>query len=332
MPLKVPLKVALIGLGAMGQNHLRVLSSLEGVNLIGVVEKDSSLWHGPTDFSVFREISDLEGLGIDFAVVATPTHSHEKICIRLANIGCHVLVEKPIAVSVEEGERMEEKFSALGRLGAVGYIERFNPAVTQLKMRLEAGEIGEIYQISTRRQGSFPTRVADIGVTKDLATHDIDIASWISSSRYTEICGQTSKKSGRDHEDIVVATCRLESGVIVNHVVNWLSPMKERVVSVIGERGMLIADTLTGDLTLHENGSNEISWESYAVFRGVTEGNTTRFAFPKKEPLQAELEDFRDAVAGGESRFVTFGEGVEALRVATAILTSAQSGRMVSLR
>ena len=104
--------------------------------------------------------------------------------------------------------------------------------------------LGEVYQIATRRQGPFPSRIADVGVAKDLASHDIDLTAWVAQSDYATVCAQTTFKSGREHEDMIAITGRLANGVIVNHLVNWLSPMKERVTIVTGEKGAFVADTL----------------------------------------------------------------------------------------
>src|SRR5581483_4322196 len=122
-----------------------------------------------------------------------------------------------------------DTFQAAGLIGAVGHIERYNPALQQLKSRLEAGELGEIYQVATRRQGPFPGRIADVGVVMDLATHDLDLTAWVCGSSFETISARTAHKSGREHEDLVAATGSLADGTITNHLVNWLAPMKERV-------------------------------------------------------------------------------------------------------
>jgi predicted dehydrogenase len=190
------------------------------------------------------------------------------------------------------------------------------------------GQIGDVFQIATRRQGSFPARIGDVGVTKDLATHDIDLTMWISNSDYSHVFAQSGHRSGREHEDMISVTGRLANGIIVNHVVNWLSPMKERVVVVTGDKGTFVADTLTGDLTLHENGAFNVDWESFATFRGVTEGNVTRFAYPKREPLRSELEGFRDAIVGKGDDYVSLADGVRVVEIADAVLLSSATGQV----
>lgn len=325
------LRATLVGVGMMGRNHARVLPTLEGIELVSVVDENGDQYGARGDTALLTSLGQLKAGSVDVAVVATPTITHESAVLHLLDLGIHVLVEKPIADTADAGRRMAQRAEAKGLVGAVGHIERFNPAIQELKKRLSAGDIGDVYQIATRRQGSFPERIGDVGVAKDLATHDIDLTAWIADSPYEFVFSQAAHKSGRHHEDMISVTGRLRSGVIVNHLVNWLSPMKERVVIVTGDKGSFVADTLTGDLTLHENGAFAVEWDSFATFRGVTEGNVTRFAFPKKEPLRAELEAFREAVSGRDSSVVTFSEGVEVVRVAEAVLESSKTQHPVVL-
>jgi UDP-N-acetylglucosamine 3-dehydrogenase len=323
-------RFALIGAGVMGRNHARVLSNLSGVEFVAVVDPQGVQLKLASSVVVATNIRNLSALEVDAAIVATPTITHEEISLELADLGMSVLVEKPVAETPASAEKMASEFLRKDLVGAVGHIERFNPAIRELKRRLAGKEIGEVYQIATRRQGSFPHRIGDVGVAKDLATHDIDLTSWVSGSEYEHVYGEVAHKSGRLHEDMIIATGKLRNDILVNHVVNWLSPMKERMVIVTGDKGTFVANTLTGDLTLHENGVEEIEWESFASFRGVTEGNVTRFAFSKKEPLIAELEGFRDAVANDGDDFVSFAEGLQVLRVAEGIVESARSGQRVT--
>lgn len=325
------LRAALLGAGMMGRNHARVLPTLDGLEMVAVIDENGDQHGVRGDAALLSSLDQLNVGDVDVAVVATPTITHESTVLRLLDLGIHVLVEKPIADTAEAGRRMAQRAQDKKLVGAVGHIERFNPAIQELKKRLRAGEIGDVYQIASRRQGSFPHRIGDVGVVKDLATHDIDLTAWIADSLYEFVFAQAAHKSGRHHEDMISVTGRLSNGVIVNHLVNWLSPMKERVVIVTGDKGSFVADTLTGDLTLHENGAFAVEWESFASFRGVTEGNVTRFAYPKKEPLRAELEAFRDAASGLDSPVVTFSEGVEVVRVAEAVLESSQTQSPVGL-
>jgi len=325
-----PLRAGLIGIGMMGRHHARVLREVEGVELVAIADPGGDPHNVAGDLELLPDVESLIAAGIDTAVVAIPTRFHFDAVMKLAEAGVHTLVEKPIAQNVEEGRTMTAAFAERGLVGAVGHIERFNPALQELRRRIEAGELGDVFQIATRRQGPFPSRIADVGVAKDLGSHDIDLTAWVAQSPYTSIFGHTVHKSGREHEDMISATGRLENGIVVNHLVNWLSPMKERVTVVTGERGAFVADTATGDLTFFANGTFPLEWAAVSSFRGVSEGDMTRYAFPKREPLRVEHEAFRDAVLGVRHETVTMEEGLRTLEVVEGLLESARTGQAVT--
>ncbi|GAA5211586.1 Gfo/Idh/MocA family protein [Microbacterium kyungheense] len=320
------LRAGLIGLGMMGRHHARILRDVEGVELVAVADPGGDPHRVAGGLDVLPGVAELIASGLDIAIVAIPTRFHADAAFALADAGVHTLVEKPIADDAATGRRVAEAFGTRGLVGAVGHVERFNPALQQLRARLEAGDAGDVYQIATRRQSSFPGRIGDVGVAKDLATHDIDLTAWVAQSLYNSVSAQTAHKSGRDHEDMIAITGRLQNGIIANHLINWLSPMKERVTVVTGERGTFIADTATGDLTFYANGTVSLEWESVSTFRGVSEGDVTRFAFAKKEPLRAELEAFRDSVLGARTELSTMAEAAHTLEVVECALASAREG------
>ncbi|WP_308222908.1 Gfo/Idh/MocA family oxidoreductase [Curtobacterium citreum] len=320
------LRAGVIGLGMMGRHHARVLHALDGVELVAVADEVGDRLGAAQGAPVVGSVDELLRVGIDVAVVATPTATHEEVGLRLASAGVHTLIEKPVAVDAAAAARLVAAFDRAGLVGAVGHIERYNAALQALRQRLDAGELGDVFQIATRRQGPFPDRIADVGVVKDLATHDIDVTTWIARSPYASISAHATTKSGRLHEDLVAVSGRLEDGTVTSHLVNWLSPFKERVVVVTGARGAYVADTLTADLTFHENGTERTSWDQLAAFRGVAEGGSTRFAIPKREPLVLEHEAFRDAVLGRRQDVVTLADGMRTVAVADRVITSARTG------
>jgi predicted dehydrogenase len=315
----------------MGRHHARVLRELPGVDLVALADPAGDPHGVAGNLPVLANVEALIEVGLDYAVVAVPTIYHEETALPLAAAGVHTLVEKPIAGDSASGLRIQQGFEQAGLIGAVGHIERFNPALLELRRRIEAGELGEIYQIATRRQGPFPARISDVGVGKDLAVHDIDVTSWLGGSPYASICAQMTLRAGRPHEDMVAITGQLANGIIVNHIVNWLSPMKERTTIVTGERGAFVADTLTSDLTFHANGSIDTEWDVVQSFRGVKEGDVTRYAFAKPEPLKSEHEALRNAINRQPSVIVTMAEGLATLKVAEAAITSATDRMVISL-
>ena len=317
------LRAGLIGLGQMGRHHARVLQALPGVELVGIADPARDDLPGAGDVKLCGSIDDLLLMDLDMAVVATPTRTHERLGLELAAHGVHTLIEKPVASDVDSGRRLAEAFRSAGVLGCVGHIERYNPALQELRRRLANGEIGQIYQVATRRTGPFPSRISDVGVILDLATHDIDLTAWVTGRAYRTITAHTAHRSGGVHEDLVAAVAMLEGGIVANHLVNWLSPLKERVTIVSGERGSFVADTIAADLTFFANGVAPVQWESLRSFRGVVQGDVIRYAIPKPEPLVVELEAFRDAILGHRDDVVTLEDATHVVAVAESMLRSA---------
>lgn len=325
------LRAGLLGLGMMGRNHARVLASLDGVDLVGIADPAGGLpGAAPQGVRVVDDLQELLALGIDYAMVATPTRYHLETALALVDAGVHALIEKPLTTDLASARQIAEAFAGANLIGAVGHIERYNPALQQARTRIANGDLGEIYQITTRRQGPFPGRIADVGVILDLATHDIDLTAWVAQQPFVSVAARTAHRSGRPHEDLVAITGQLADGTVTNHLVNWLSPMKERVTVITGEKGAFAADTLTADLTFFENGVVPTQWNEVAQFRGVTEGNTTRFAYAKPEPLRVEHEQFRDALLGRDGAdIVTLQQAAATVAVANAAAESARSGQVI---
>jgi UDP-N-acetylglucosamine 3-dehydrogenase len=233
------LRAGLIGLGMLGQHHARVLRDLPGVQLVAVADEMGDPHNVAGAAPLCRSVEELLRHNLDMAIVAVPTAFHERVGLQLAVASVHTLVEKPITNTVEEGVRLVDAFESRGLVGAVGHIERFNPALQSMRARIESGDLGDVYQIATRRQGPFPARIADVGVVKDLGTHDIDSTSWLARSSYKSVYAQTSLRSGRPHEDLVVVTGRLENTIVTSHLVNWLSPLKERLTIAVASNSVV---------------------------------------------------------------------------------------------
>lgn len=325
------LRAGLIGLGMMGRHHARVLDAIDGVDLVALSDGAGDPYHVAGDRPVLADVQDIIAATVDYCVVAVPTALHEPIGLALAEAGVHALIEKPLAHSVAGAERLAAAFEQAGLVGAVGHIERYNPALQAARARIDAGDLGRVYQVITRRQGPFPGRIADVGVVKDLATHDIDLTSWVTGQAYRSVSARAAHKSGREFEDLIAAVGQLEDGTVTSHLVNWLTPFKERMTIITGEKGTFVADTLSADLTFYANGQVESTWDAIARFRGVSEGDVIRYAISKPEPLRTEHEQFRDAILGKDADIVTMAQGLATVRVAEAMIDSARDGKVIDL-
>lgn len=325
------LRAAIIGLGVMGANHARVLSGLEGVDLVAIADPQDYEQKFSQNVKQLKNVNEVFELDIDYCIISAPTVYHEELALKLCARGVHFLVEKPLANTYVSAIKVRDAAKSAGVIGAVGHIERFNSALQEARKRVLAGELGTIYQIATRRQGPLPSRISDVGVVMDLATHDIDLTTWLTGKKYLQVSANASSRSGRDHEDLISVSGLLEDFIVVNHVVNWLSPLKERKIIITGEKGTFVVDTLRADLTFYENGKIEISRAELAHFRGITQGDIHTFAFEKPEPLMIEHHNFKNALLGMNSDIVTLEEGAYTVKIAEAIIQSYTESRLVKL-
>lgn len=327
-------RFALIGLGAMGRNHLRVVGELDGAELVAVCDQDAALVaaarrkYGVAGHRDWRELYSKEE--IDAAIIALPTRFHLEAGVAALERGIHVLVEKPIAASLEEGQALVDAASSADRVLAVGHIERFNPAVRELKRRVAGGDLGRVFQIHASRQGPFPARIRDVGVVVDLATHDLDIMRHVVGSDVRRVYAEAEQRIHTDHEDLLNALLKFENGVVGVLQVNWLTPTKIRQLAVLGEKGLFVANYLTQDLTYFKNANVELEWEALRHLTGVSEGEQVRFPIAQAEPLRLELKSFIDSIAGAPIE-VDGQAGLNALRLALALVRSAEEGRAVEL-
>lgn len=323
------LRAAVIGAGAMGRHHARVYAGLDDVELVGVADPsaESRAWverrlKVPT-FADHRTM--LSSARPDLVSVVVPTQQHIAVALDVIAAGISVLVEKPIAATEAEAQRMIDAARAAGVVLTVGHVERFNPAIRELKRRVDAGELGRVFTIQARRLGPFPARVRDVGVVIDLATHDIDILRWIVGSEVVRIQAETARRIHTAHEDVLLGLLRFAGGEIGLLNINWLTPTKIRELSVTGERGMFVADYLRQTLTFHENTAADAHWETFGQLQGVVEGNTTTIRIDGGEPLVAELSAFAAAVRDRTPPVVSGEDGLAALRLARAVVAAGEA-------
>jgi predicted dehydrogenase len=202
----------------------------------------------------------------------------------------------------------------------VGHIERFNPAIRELRRRLAAGELGRVHEVNATRLGPFPARIRDVGVVVDLAPHDLDVMRFLLGSDPVRIYAETERRIHTEHEDLFVGVIKFANGAVGVLDINWLTPTKKRTLSITGERGMYVADYITQDLVFHANPADA----------SVAEGEVVRRLVARREPLAAELEAFSDAVRAGGPPPVEPREALVALLLARAMVAAAERGAAIS--
>jgi UDP-N-acetylglucosamine 3-dehydrogenase len=329
------LKVAVIGVGNMGRNHARVYSELGNVRLVGVADFNKAtgdaiaLRYNTKAYTDYRQMLDEQRP--DAVTISVPTIKHAEVALEVIRRGIHLLLEKPIAFTIEEGEEIIAEADKAGVKLMIGHIERFNPAVIALKKHLANGELGRVFQMDVRREGPFPARINDVGVVIDLAVHDLDIMRYISQAEIIRVYAETDHGVHSYHEDLMTALVRLSDGTVGTLLINWITPTKIREFYATGECGMFKVDYLTQDLFFYENAqTNGSEWDTLRMLRGVSEGKMVRFFVDKKEPLRAEQEAFLASVRGEIPVPVTGADGLHALELAQAVVTSGKEHRMIT--
>ena len=330
-------RVAVIGVGSMGRNHARVYDELPEAELVAVSDSSPAVAQAVGDqydvpaYTDYRELLDNEKP--EAVTIAVPTALHEEVGLAALEAGAHVLIEKPIAATVEQGKTLIAKANALGRVLMVGHIVRFNPAIQALKQRLQAGQLGRIFQVFCRRAGPFPARIRDVGVVVDLAPHDVDIMRFLTGHEPDRVYAELARRIHTDHEDLMFGLLHFPEGITGALEINWLTPTKLREVLVLGERGMFRVDDLMQDLYFYENAhASGTTWETLAHLKGVSEGSMTRFALQRYEPLKAELQAFLKAVRGEAEVPVSGEDGLAALRLALMLIESGMQHRVIEVK
>ena len=329
------MRIGLIGLGSMGRNHLRVLNGLSGVRLVAIADPDATALSRSAAGSgaqAFPEpMAMLAEADLDAVVIAAPTTSHLPLTLAAIERGIATLFEKPLAATPQEADLIVAAASAAGAPPVqVGHIERFNPAVLELGRLLEAGWLSSVFAISSRRAGPFPARIRDVGVTVDLATHDVDILCAIAGERPARVSAETARRIHASHEDLLFGLLSFPSGTVAMLDVDWLTPAKRRQLTVLGEQGMFELDYLSQRLTF-ARATDMTSPRLIDGYAPTFEADLVELSFATGEPLVAELEAFVRVVREGGRPMVDAEDGRWAVVLADALLTAARERRTVEL-
>ncbi len=327
-------RVGLIGLGAMGRNHLRLLSARSDARLVAISDPLPDVLEAAaatTDAQGFVEPQAmLAEADLDAVVIASPTTTHLPLALAAIERGIAVLVEKPLAATPAEADEVVTAAVRAGVPVQVGHVERFNPAVLELGRLLDAGWLSTVYAITSRRAGPFPARIRDVGVTIDLATHDVDILSFVAGERPIRVSAETAQRVHESHEDLLFGLLSFPSGTVGMLDVDWLTPAKRRTLTVVGEEGMFELDYLSQHLTF----TRSIDTTKPRLISGYAptfEGESVDLPFDSGEPLAAELDAFLGVVRDGGRPVVDAEDGRWAVVLADALLRAARERRTVEL-
>ncbi len=339
----LPIKTILIGVGSMGQNHLRTINQNTNFELVAIVDKQYAQDKQPTQdkpsetrpsIVTTGNIKDLDSLDYQCAFIATPTSTHFALAKELLIKGKHLFIEKPVTTTYEEGCELDALAKEKNLTIRVGHIERCNPVVRKLKNVIEGGWIGQPIHFTTTRVGGCPKEINDgNNVLLDLAVHDLDIlATMIGSLNiHSSICHSSLRKGVYDTAEIVVTN---ESGVSGSVHVNWITPTKIRTIRVTGTKGVCTADyikqtcTLYGGDLLTDVNPDNFNFEQLRM--AYQNSDRVNFGIIKKEPLKIQLQEFWRALQGEPNILATCKEASAIVKLTTEAIESSWKGHIES--
>jgi UDP-N-acetylglucosamine 3-dehydrogenase len=308
------IKVGVVGAGSMGQHHIRNYSEMKDVELSGIFDTDKERANRLAEDYNTRAFTNYNDLLDNVAAVsiAVPTTFHKKVALDAIEKGVHVLIEKPIADNVKNADEIIKRAKKKNVNLMVGHIERFNPAILELKKIIDRGELGNIVSLSTTRVGPFNPRIRDVGVILDIGVHDIDVISYLYAEKVTSVYA-SSGNANHNLEDHAAFMLGFGNGHVGIVKTNWLTPHKVRKLIATGTKGIAYVDYLQSTLQICDS-----EWVRDKKIE-------------KKEPLRSELEHFISCIKEDKNPLVGGEEGKHALEVALACVESCKRGEIVKI-
>ncbi len=302
------LRAGVIGVGYLGRFHARIYNDMEGVDLVGVADTDRETADRVANEYDTRAFYDPMALldEVDVVSVVVPTSLHRQVAVPYLEKGIHMLLEKPVASTLEDARVIVETARKHGATLQIGHLERFNAGIMAL-----ADHVNEPRFIEAHRLGPFVERATDVDVVTDLMIHDIDIILSLVGDKLTSISA-TGTPVLTDHVDIANARLEFANGAVANVTASRVSNKKFRRIRVFGRnsyRAINFVDqqlevAYPGDIPEGQN-YPEIVYETHSI--------------TPSQPLDAELEHFIDVIRQGGEPLVTGEDGMEALRVAMQV-------------
>jgi UDP-N-acetylglucosamine 3-dehydrogenase len=314
------MKVGVIGVGAMGQNHARVFSEIsELVGVTDAVPEQAAKVASRLGTKAYMTVDDLLD-DVDAVSICTPTSFHYDTAMKAILKGKHLLVEKPFTGDSEKAAEICQVAERHGVTLASGFIERCNPIVSVAKETMESGKIGKIISLASRRVSSFPARIRDVGVVMDLGIHDVDVMRHITSSNVRSVYAVGGRFANPLFEDYANLLMEFENDAVGFVEVNWLTPMKVRKVSFTCSGGFVQMDYT--DQSLEVSTSKVGNMDQSDMFRIPLEYDVRKISVKKEEPLKTELVCFLEAAESGGVPAAGGVDAVQNLKVCEAALSS----------
>jgi UDP-N-acetylglucosamine 3-dehydrogenase len=316
-PTKTMPKVGVIGTGGWGKNHLRVFNELEC--LAAVCDMDASraeLYSKKYNVPGYRTVDEmLAKERLDAVTVCTPAPTHFAVASQTLSQGIHTFVEKPMTTTIEDAKKLIDVAKKSGRILTVGFIERFNPPITELKKLIDQGRLGEPILLEFHRENRRGSNVVDVGIVKDASVHDIDTACWLFNEEPRSVFARVGRiLAPLKTEDFATILLGFSGQRTAFLLTNWVTPNRVRTLTAVFTEGVVDVDFVSQQTRMHEANGTTIP------MRGV------------QEPLMLELKEFIAAIEEKRKPLVSGEDGLRTTRVAEAVLASSSSGAPIFLK
>jgi UDP-N-acetylglucosamine 3-dehydrogenase len=312
------LGVAVIGTGFWGKNHARVYKELESTELVAICDMDAERVKtiaGQLGVKAYTSSSRmLKNEEVEAVSVCTWSTSLAKEALKALRAGKHVLVEKPMATSTKQAEKLVVVAEQNGLHFTVGFLMRFIPGLGHIREAVENRKIGELVCATAKRVSQWPERIGDVGVVKDTAIHDIDVMRFVFGEDPIAVYAKAGNMRHKKFEDYALIMLTYADGKSAFIESNWLTPYKTRALTVTGSDAIMRLDYITQELWIEAANEN------------------VQPKYPWQEPLKAELQHFSDCVMKKQKPVVTGEDGVKALSIAIAALKSSAKNKAIRLR
>lgn len=311
-----PVRIGMVGVGSMGQHHVRVLSSMKDVELVGVADIDverglETASRYKTRF--FEDYCDLLPL-VDAICIAVPTRLHYAVGMNCLLAGIHVLIEKPIAASISEAESLVNAAAESQCILQVGHIERFNPVFQELSKVMKTEKV---LALEAHRMSPYSNRANDVSVVLDLMIHDIDLLMDLAGSTVVKLTANGTRSSDSPYLDYVTATLGFANGVVATLTASKVTHRKTRKIVAHCKNSLTEADFLQSEILIHRHTANVANDFRQTLYQ--QDGLIEKVYTSNIEPLRAELEHFVNCVRGGNQPSVGGEQALKALRLASSI-------------
>ncbi|HZI21730.1 MAG TPA: Gfo/Idh/MocA family oxidoreductase [Gemmatimonadales bacterium] len=325
------LKLGVIGAGAWGRNHVRTAAGLAEVELAAVCDSDAKvrerLCRQYPGVHVGAEVGELLGR-VEAVVIASPAATHARLALQCIEAGKPCLVEKPFALNTRDAEAVAHAAAERRVPVLAGHLLVFHPAVERLRALVQGGELGRLYYLYGLRVNLGQVR-ADENALWSFGPHDVSVALYLLGETPVRVAAQGRSYLQRQVEDVVFLTMEFANGVLAHIQLSWLDPHKERKLTVVGAKQMVVFDDMEAreKLRIYDKGvERPPEYGSYGEALSIREGDIFIPKIPNVEPLAAELGHFVRVARGLEPPRAAAADGVQVVRVLDAATRSLASG------